>query len=300
MATQRQIDETYNYMDEVWRLCLGEHADISGAMYDGNFKLSLEEAQHRKHEFIFHETRLPAGGSLLDVGCGWGALLDAARRRGARGVGLTLSSKQQAHCARSGLDARLRDWKDATRSELGVFDAVASLGAFEHFCSDTEFVAGKQDEIYGRYFSLCHSVLPDGGRMYLQTMTFNDRVPDPEVVSVHAPPDSDARVLGLVRKFYPGSWAPAGLAQIERTAAPWFRLVSVSSGRTDYIETIDQWNMRLARRSIRKAIAMLRAATHFLRDPDFRWKLEASRRNSNQECFRRGLMDHLRIVMERR
>jgi cyclopropane-fatty-acyl-phospholipid synthase len=134
MATQAQIDATYNYMDEVWRHCLGQHADISGAMYDGDFSLSLEQAQRKKHDFIITETRLPRSGRLLDIGCGWGALLNTVRDFGARGSGLTLSRKQFEHCKRTGLDARLRDWKDVTLDEIGPVDAISSAGAFEHFC----------------------------------------------------------------------------------------------------------------------------------------------------------------------
>ena len=45
MATQAQITETYDFMDEIYRLTYGEHADVSAAMYNGDWSKTLEEAQ---------------------------------------------------------------------------------------------------------------------------------------------------------------------------------------------------------------------------------------------------------------
>ena len=60
----------------------------------------------------------------------------------------------------------------STGSASALFDAVASLGAFEHFCSPDDYLAGRQEEIYRDLFARVSSVLPPGGRFYLQTMVF--------------------------------------------------------------------------------------------------------------------------------
>jgi len=52
MATEADINETYNYMDALFRLSFGEYADCSAAMYDLDFAKTLEEAQRAKHEHI--------------------------------------------------------------------------------------------------------------------------------------------------------------------------------------------------------------------------------------------------------
>ena len=52
MATKNEIDFSYTTMDNIWRLSVGEMADFTGAHYEGNFNLSLEEAQKKKHKFI--------------------------------------------------------------------------------------------------------------------------------------------------------------------------------------------------------------------------------------------------------
>ena len=52
VADREELEFTYNQIDRLFRLSLGELADFSGAKYDGDFSLSLEEAQRRKHEYV--------------------------------------------------------------------------------------------------------------------------------------------------------------------------------------------------------------------------------------------------------
>src|SRR5579884_4281260 len=148
MADRSDIDFTYSLTDRVIRLSLGPFAEFSGAKYDGDFSLSLEEAQRRKHEYVAEQIGIGPGRRILDLGCGWGALLNYIRQRGAIGVGVTLSSAQLTSCRRHGLDVHLQDARDVKRERFGDFDGVASLGAFEHFCSPEDFEAGRQDEVY--------------------------------------------------------------------------------------------------------------------------------------------------------
>ncbi len=92
MADRDDLEFTYSLIDRVFRLSLGELADFSGALYDGDFSLSLEEAQRRKHDYVAEQIGIEPGRRVLDLGCGWGPLLAAIRDRGATGVGVTLSS----------------------------------------------------------------------------------------------------------------------------------------------------------------------------------------------------------------
>src|ERR1700732_2769557 len=122
MADRGDIDFTYSLTDRVFRLSLGELADFSGAKYDGDFTLSLEEAQRHKHEYVAEQIGLEPGTRVLDVGCGWGALLDFIRRQRAIGVGVTLSRTQLASCRRHGLDVHLQDAREVSRDQFGEFD----------------------------------------------------------------------------------------------------------------------------------------------------------------------------------
>ncbi|MHC4695494.1 MAG: SAM-dependent methyltransferase, partial [Planctomycetota bacterium] len=120
MASQKDITFTYDDIDRLWRLSLGEHADISGAYYDGDYGKSLEQAQRDKHEWILEGIGFQRGHRVLDIGCGWGPMLRAVGDRGGEAIGLSLSPKQVATCRRHGLDARLRDWKELQEGELGT------------------------------------------------------------------------------------------------------------------------------------------------------------------------------------
>jgi len=118
----------------------------------------LATAQHKKIDHILRKINLQPGQSLLDIGCGWGALvLRAASRYGARCVGVTLSENQYAlareRVRAAGLahlvDIRLQDYRDVR----GQFDRITSVGMFEH-------VGIKH---LPEYFGAIHTLLaPDG------------------------------------------------------------------------------------------------------------------------------------------
>jgi len=298
MADRTDLEFTYSLIDRIFRLSLGELADFSGAKYDGDFSLSLEEAQRRKHDYVAEQVGIGPGRRVLDLGCGWGPLLNVVRSRGGSGVGVSLSSAQVAACRRNGLDVHLLDARLLTRESFGPFDAVASLGAFEHFCSPEEYTAGRQEEVYRDLFARIASVLPDRGRFYLQTMVFGPNMIPLDDVDIRAPRESDAWYLALLGRQFPGSWLPLGQDQIIKSAQPHFRLVSSSSGRLDYIETIRQWRKRFSAPSLRKSLLKLRLAPRWVTSADFRLAF-TSGVSANSVCFERQLLDHHRLVLEK-
>ncbi len=98
---------------------------------------TLACAQTKKIDHILRKIDLQNGHTLLDIGCGWGALvIYAARHYGARCVGITLSQQQlelgRARVAAAGLqdlvELRLQDYRDVQ----GQFDRITSVGMFEH------------------------------------------------------------------------------------------------------------------------------------------------------------------------
>jgi cyclopropane-fatty-acyl-phospholipid synthase len=197
----------------------------------------------------------------------------------------------------------LFDGREVTRERFGAFDAVISLGAFEHFCSPDDYRAGRQEALYRAIFERVASVLPEGGRLYLQTMVYGRNMISPEeavaALEQLPPKGTDAWYLALLSRQFPGSWLPWGQEQVVRCAEPAFRLLSSVSGRLDYIETITQWNARIGRRSLRKSLLKLRLVPRYLMSADFRLAF-ASGASANKVCFERELLDHYRMVFEKR
>ena len=97
----------------------------------------LATAQADKLDMICRKLRLKPGERLLDIGCGWGALVcHAARHYGVRAHGVTLAEEQFAYAkekvARLGLGDRVTlELRDHAHVE-GGFDKIASIGMFEH------------------------------------------------------------------------------------------------------------------------------------------------------------------------
>jgi cyclopropane-fatty-acyl-phospholipid synthase len=303
VADQADLEFTYSLIDRIFRLSLGELADFSGAKYDGDFSLSLEDAQRRKHEYIAEQIGIGPGRRVLDLACGWGPLLNFIRDQGATGVGVTLSSAQVAACRRHGLDVHLHDAREVTDENFRPFDAVACVGGFEHFCSPDDYLAGRQEQIYRDAFARIASVLPDDGRFYMQSMVWGPNMLPVEQIDMDAlralpPRGTDEWILALLGRQFPGSWLPFGQEQLIRSAEPHLRLVASTSGRLDYIETISQWNRRIGAPSVKKALFKLQLLPRWLTSADFRLAF-TSGVSANKVCFERELLEHYRLVFEK-
>ena len=99
---------------------------------------------------------------------------------------------------------------------------------------------------------------------------------------------------------FPGSWLPYGSEMLLKTASPYFNLVDISSGRLDYIETTNQWRKRIRKFSFKKYFLYLKLLPKFFLSKEFRYKLQVFREAANKKCFERELMDHYRIVFEKK
>jgi len=128
----------YDVGNDFYGLWLDRRLTYSCAYFDTP-ETTIDEAQEAKLDLICRKLGLTAGMRLLDIGCGWGSLvLFAAERYGVEATGITLSAAQASwateEIARRGLDDRarveIRDYRDL--GGFGPFDAVASVGMFEH------------------------------------------------------------------------------------------------------------------------------------------------------------------------
>lgn len=149
----------YDVSNDFYRLWLDERMVYSCAYFE-SAEQDLDLAQRNKLEHICRKLRLQSGETLLDIGCGWGALICwAAKRYGVRAHGITLSQNQfqyaQEEIQRQGLteqvSVELRDYRDLPAD--AVYDKVVSVGMFEH--------VGLKN--LPAYFATVHRVLKPGG-----------------------------------------------------------------------------------------------------------------------------------------
>jgi cyclopropane-fatty-acyl-phospholipid synthase len=154
------IAHHYDVSNAFYRLILGPSMTYSCAVFSGP-DTTLEAAQAAKYELVSRKLGLRPGMRLLDVGCGWGGMvMHAVREHGVTAVGVTLSERQaewaRAAVTEAGLgdrvEIRVQDYRDVVD---GPFDAISSIGMFEHVG------AARLDE----YFTRLYALLRPGGRL---------------------------------------------------------------------------------------------------------------------------------------
>ena len=147
----------YDVSNEFYALFLDERMVYTCAYFQ-NPADSLDAAQEAKIDLVCRKLRLKPGESLLDIGCGWGAMLiHAAKHYGVTGHGVTLSEAQtelaRARIKAEGLDDKITIHLKSYTEMQGEFDKISSIGMFEHVG------LAHHDE----YFSAVSRLLKPGG-----------------------------------------------------------------------------------------------------------------------------------------
>ncbi|MCH7901381.1 MAG: class I SAM-dependent methyltransferase [Acidobacteria bacterium] len=184
----------------------------------------LEKAQQRKIDLICRKLQLRPGQRLLDIGCGWGTLaIHAARHYDVDVTGVTLSRPQVALATAAADDAGVGDRVTFEvldyRDVKGRFDAIASVGMFEH--------VGKGQ--LARYFDKIRDMLEPGGTFLNHGIVIRDRLArrvKPDFIDTYVFPDSDLVTVDEV----------IGLAEDAG-----FELRDAESLRTSYALTLQHW-----------------------------------------------------------
>jgi len=240
---KKAIEFHYDVSNDFYRLFLDRNMVYSCAYYrtEGD---GLDAAQEQKLDHILTKLQLRPEERLLDIGCGWGALIfRAVEKFGAHAVGITLSKNQYEHVREQirarGLadrcEVRLQDYRDVP--EQGGYDKIASVGMFEH--------VGLNNLV--AYFRQIQRLLRDGGLALNHGITSVD--PESGVVGLGA---SDF----IERYVFPHGELPhIGLALREMAAAG-LEVVDVESLRRHYAQTCTEWANRLeAHADLARAIA---------------------------------------------
>lgn len=216
----------YDVSNEFYSLWLDRNMVYSCA-YFGDGSESLELAQERKLDHILTKLRLRPNDTLLDIGCGWGALIiRAAEKYGVKALGITLSQNQfelaQERIRRAGLadrcEVRLEDYRNVS----GRFDRISSVGMFEHVG-----LKNLRD-----YFRRVHDLLADDGIVMNHGITSSSA-------------DSVSSSFGggefIGRYVFPhGELAHIGLVLQEMGHAG-LETVDIESLRRHYALTLEHW-----------------------------------------------------------
>jgi cyclopropane-fatty-acyl-phospholipid synthase len=137
---RRVVTFHYDVSNDFYRLWLDRHMVYSCAYFRSPGD-DIEAAQEQKLDYLCRKLRLQGGQRLLDIGCGWGALvMHAAKHFGVRAEGITLNQPQAewacARIAKAGLENQarvdLRDYRRITAKGRELYDAIVSVGMAEH------------------------------------------------------------------------------------------------------------------------------------------------------------------------
>jgi len=225
-GSKRNIQAHYDLGNDFYVLWLDPTMTYSSAWFDGDRTQPLERAQTAKLRRAIAATGVRPGQRLLEIGCGWGAVAEAAAREGVDVVGLTLSTEQlawaQARLARAGVadraDLRLQDYRDVPD---GPFDAIVSVEMFE--------AVGR--EYWDAYFQAVQRQLKPGGKACIQAIVIRDDLFERYARS----PDF------IQRYVFPGGMLPS-TALFERHArGAGLRVLERLAFGADYAETLRRW-----------------------------------------------------------
>jgi cyclopropane-fatty-acyl-phospholipid synthase len=229
---RKAIQYHYDVSNDFYALFLDRNMVYSCAYFRSDAD-SLETAQERKLDHILNKLQVRPGQSLLDIGCGWGALiLRAVKKYGAIATGITLSQNQYDYVARrireEGLEGRcevrLQDYRDVPGEK--VYDKIASIGMFEH-------VGFKN---LGLYFARIRALLKDGGVVLNHGITSVD--PEGRGVGLGA-----GDFIG--RYVFPHGELPHISTVLAEMAHSGLESTDVESLRQHYARTTEMWASRL-------------------------------------------------------
>ncbi|WP_225803441.1 cyclopropane-fatty-acyl-phospholipid synthase family protein [Streptomyces sp. NK15101] len=235
-ATAESIRHHYDVSNDFFALWLDKDLTYTCALWaEGD---TLETAQTRKLDHLIEGARAAGARRVLDVGCGWGSLLERlVRTHGVQqAVGLTLSDKQAEHLRERALErteVRVENWLD--HEPVEPYDAIISIGAFEHFAR-TGLSRAERVAAYREFFERCRAWLPRGGRIALQTNIKGNNVRmDKQTVR---------DLLFIIDMIFPESEIPA-LSEVVESSEKRFDIVRLRNDPDHYSRTCQEWYDRL-------------------------------------------------------
>ncbi|MBS0365561.1 MAG: class I SAM-dependent methyltransferase [Proteobacteria bacterium] len=222
-GSRDNIHHHYDIGNPFYALWLGETMAYTCAYYPAA-QATLDEAQFAKMDLVSRKLQLKAGESVVEAGCGWGALaLHMARHYGVRVRAFNISKEQVAwareQAARAGLAGQVEYIEDDYRNISGHYDAFVSVGMLEH-------VGVANYSTLGQVARRC---LGNRGRGLIHSIGRNYPAPLQPWIE---------------RRIFPGAYPPA-LSEMSQIFEPWnLSILDVENLRLHYARTLHDWLAR--------------------------------------------------------
>lgn len=220
---RHNIHHHYDIGNDFYRLWLDKNMLYTCA-YFPLLDMSLEEAQIAKMDHVCRKLQLKPGETVVEAGCGWGALaLHMARHYGVKVQAYNISKEQLAFAREraqaEGLCDRVDFIEDDYRNIRGEFDAFVSVGMLEHVGV----------EHYPDLGAVIDRSLKQGGRGLIHS------------IGRDSPRAMDA---WIERYIFPGA-CPPSLMQMMHIFEPFgFSVLDVENLRMHYAKTLENWLQR--------------------------------------------------------
>ncbi len=224
---RKNISHHYDLGNDFYEMWLDETMTYSSAMFDTQAN-TLAAAQTRKYDHLCDVIGVKPGDHILEIGCGWGGFAEhAAKMRGARVTGLTISREQHDYAQKrmqmaglsDSVDIVMRDYRD----ERGSYDGIASIEMFE----------AVGEKYWPQYFEIVRDRLNPAAIAGLQIITVSDHLFE-----------GYRKGVDFIQKYiFPGGMLPSVSALRQEIGAAGLTEASVKAFGDSYSQTLRRWHV---------------------------------------------------------
>ena len=225
--SQKNIHAHYDLGNAFYQLWLDETMNYSSALFQGDYKQPMAQAQKAKVRRAIQSTDVKPGDRVLEIGCGWGALAEMATTEfGAHVTGVTLSTEQLRYAqtrmqdagVKTQADLRLQDYRDI---QDAPFDAICSI----------EMIEAVGREYWPQYFATVAKLLKTGGKACIQSIVIDDALFERYIHSTDF----------IQQYIFPGGCLPCPAEFKRQAQAAGLQVVEEFAFGQDYAETLKRW-----------------------------------------------------------
>ena len=231
-GSRHNIHHHYDLGNDFYKLWLDPQLVYTCAYFPAPTS-TLEEAQNAKLDYVCRKLSLQPGETVVEAGCGWGALaLHMARQYGAKVKAFNVSREQivfaRERALREGLNHQVQFIEDDYRNVSGKFDVFASVGMLEHVGA----------EHYHELVDVIHRSIGEDGRGFLHFIGRNQKA-------------SFSRWMR--KRVFPGAYVPTLAQALEALEPRNLSVFDIENLRLHYANTVEHWLDRFERAQNRVA-----------------------------------------------